>query len=348
MTKEALHPKRDLVDRRPRVRTPDLPSSTGSPSNPSSSNNSVPTSPEHSSSKNRHELGLSDAEKSLLKMITRLTSVDVELRRKKMDRFRSHHEAVKLTKAIRLTDDQNDDSTEKDDIRIVVPDDTTTVTSGELYSMLEWAQSLPFYRKMPVTDRICLLRKFAVYQLILEYGYATAKSGRNDAWLFSNGSCMPRFVDGIPIQAWKGISADRRWRQEKLYTEMTNHCIDDVAMPLRRLDLKAEEFLALKLVMLCQCGDHFVSDSHGSISDASRKLLEENRSDIVRALFTFYRCNKTSYPEERFGNLILAMSGIVTAATFLQESYQLMRLFGIVPFDRLTQQLLFCSDSSDG
>lgn len=68
--------------------------------------------------------------------------------------------------------------------------------------MLEWAQSLPFYRSMPVNDRMSLLRKFAVYQLILEYGYATAKSGRNDVWLFSNGSCMPRFVDGIPVEAW--------------------------------------------------------------------------------------------------------------------------------------------------
>lgn len=38
-------------------------------------------------------------------------------------------------------------------------------------------------------------------------------------------------------------------------------------------------------------------DSHGSISDQTKQLLAESRSEVVRALFTFYRSHSIPYPE---------------------------------------------------
>lgn len=37
---------------------------------------------------------------------------------------------------------------------------------------------------------------------------------------------------------------------------MTDRCIDEVAMPLQRLQLLPEELVALKIIMLYSCGNH--------------------------------------------------------------------------------------------
>uniref|UniRef100_A0A914RF54 NR LBD domain-containing protein n=1 Tax=Parascaris equorum TaxID=6256 RepID=A0A914RF54_PAREQ len=72
-----------------------------------------------------------------------------------------------------------------------------------------------------------------------------------DVWLISNGTCMPRNVNELPQE-----TKDRRWRQEKLYKQMTDSCIDEVAKPLRRLRLMPEELVTLKIIMLFRCGNY--------------------------------------------------------------------------------------------
>ncbi len=180
------------------------------------------------------------------------------------------------------------------------------------------------------------------------------------------------------------MSADRKWRQEKLYRNMTDRCIDEVAMPFRRLRLMPEEMVTLKIIMLYSCGNHtqngendnqqsperLFHDRGGSIAedaatsficDASRRSILEWKSRVIAALFQFYRSvgyhnyegTHSSSPQsasnlfvfaERFGNVVLSISGVVSAASSMLESYQVMRLFKIVPFDHLAEQLLFGAD----
>ncbi|VDN42963.1 unnamed protein product [Gongylonema pulchrum] len=61
----------------------------------------------------------------------------------------------------------------------------------------------------------------------MEHGYYTAQLGAEDVWFISNGTCMPRNVDELPEDMKESIPADRKWRQEKLYKQMTNICIDE-------------------------------------------------------------------------------------------------------------------------
>ena len=68
---------------------------------------------------------------------------------------------------------------------------------------------------------------------------------------------MPRRVNILPDDAKRVIPEERKWRQDKLYTEMTDRCIDEVVGPLRRLQLTPEELVTLKIIMLFNCGNHY-------------------------------------------------------------------------------------------
>lgn len=67
---------------------------------------------------------------------------------------------------------------------------------------------------------------------------------------------MPRSVNTLPEESKCLVTEDRKWRQEKLYKQMTDRCIDEVAMPLRRLQLLPEELVTLKIIMLFNYGNH--------------------------------------------------------------------------------------------
>jgi hypothetical protein len=124
-------------------------------------------------------------------------------------------------------------------------------------------------------------------------------------------------------------------------------CIDEVAEPLRRLDLMAEELVTLKIIMLFNYGHHASSDEASMsmyISDTTRATILEWKDRVVAALFSHYKKIGYENYEERFGNVILTISGIVSAASAMLESYQVMRLFKIVPFDKISEQLLFQLD----
>jgi hypothetical protein len=87
----------------------------------------------------------------------------------------------------------------REDLRLVDVIDMACVTSGDMISLIEWAQTLPFFPKLPIDCRTNLLRRFAVFQLVLEAGFCTSKSPLNDIWLFPNGTCMTTDINCLPV-----------------------------------------------------------------------------------------------------------------------------------------------------
>lgn len=70
----------------------------------------------------------------------------------------------------------------------------------------------------------------------------------------------------------------------------------------------------------------------------------EFKNQIILALFAFYKSkNYPNYPQ-RFANMTLMISGILSAANTLLETYQIMRIFGYAEFDHLVEKMLFGTD----
>ncbi|KAI6227419.1 Ligand-binding domain of nuclear hormone receptor [Aphelenchoides fujianensis] len=291
----------------------------------------------------RHTPSPDDAEKAqLLSLITQLTADDSKLRARKADRFRSMSEAMKLARSVNTL--PYPAYFGRTDLRMVDVIDMGCCTSFEMIALVEWAQTLPIFARLPTDVRTLLLRGFAVHQLIVEAGFCTAASGLEDIWLLPNGTTFPRNMMALPMESRKIVSADRQWRQAKLYNQMTARCIDDVATPMKRLGLLPQELVTLKVILLCQFGSSVHSaEEH----EKSAAILNAFKDQVIRALFEFYKSKGMIDYEERFGNVLLLISGIVGAASLLHESYQIMRVFGIVPFDKLTNLLLFSVDDED-
>lgn len=67
--------------------------------------------------------------------------------------------------------------------------------------MIEWALTLQFFHKLVVPHRVSTLRRYAAYYLVIETCYCTATSNYDDAWLFANGTCMPRDLKSLPEES---------------------------------------------------------------------------------------------------------------------------------------------------
>ncbi|VDN95319.1 unnamed protein product [Brugia pahangi] len=314
MTKDALQPRRDLIGCR-RYRRPD--------------------NQQDFIASTSHNFQLPSIDMCLVELISKLTFVDKEIRERKFRLMRAKNEARRLAQMLKQSNQQVINRF------MIMATDIASVTHTELLLMLEWAKTVPCFAKLPFADKLSLLKSFAVHYLILEYGYYTAQLGIEDVWLISNGTCMPRNVDKLPQDMKESIPADRKWRQEKLYKQMTDICIDEVAVPLRKLKLMPEELVTLKIIMLFRYGSTNRENEESEISKESSARITECRDRVIAALFAFYRFINLPNYAERFGNVILTISGIISAASATIESYQVMRLFKIVAFDHISEQLLF-------
>lgn len=157
------------------------------------------------------------------------------------------------------------------------------------------------------------------------------------------------------------LTSARAWRQEKLWKQMVTSILDEVVTPLKLYRLLPQEMLVLKVLILFHCGNHNHQDQDGNanlhfsssllflftenatlpIDATTRKKIIAFKERIIAALFAYYKFNNHPNYIERFGNLLLMTSGVLSSANVLLEAYQIMRLFEFAKFDAISEKILF-------
>lgn len=259
------------------------------------------------------------ASSSSPEFLTDLAHVDVELKHKRAEMVRRHCRVPRQSESASA-------------------EDFCSTTEVELKTLVDWTSTLPLFNDLPADDRQVLLKRYAVQHLIFEQGCYTAESAVADGWHFSNGTYIPASMNSSKTPT----KQDPSWRQDFLYWQSASKCLEQVAEPLRLLRLSPEERVAVKLLMLFNCGNHEnPNPATRFVSNDSRRKIVQFRERVITALSHFYASMRQSGYEERLGNVVLLISGIVTVAPSVMESYQVMRLFQLVKFQEITEQLLF-------
>lgn len=140
-------------------------------------------------------------DKMEIETIRQLTILDQALRERKMQRFQSLIEARRLAcTVLGQTDVPFLYFTGLRVVDIVVTSfglflscfqiELAALTSMEMHTMLEWVTMLSFYPKMTNAHRVFTVKRFAVYQLVIETGYCTAKSDYDNCWVLVSCYCI--------------------------------------------------------------------------------------------------------------------------------------------------------------
>ncbi|KAH7720379.1 Nuclear hormone receptor family member nhr-19 [Aphelenchoides avenae] len=263
----------------------------------------------------------------LLDLMNQLTDIEKAFRARKFELFARFGTTSFLSKDLRAI--ANTQSS-----KCVSSGDLADITGIEMLMLQEWATTLPGCSILPSSDQKALLKCCSPLHLIIDQGFYTAQSGADDAWFVSNAASMPdvqSLIGDMPLPD------EERMRLERLYDTMLTRCISEVAIPFRRLRLSSEELLALKMILLYNCA----RQGEKTVSEDSTGAVVEWRNRVIGALFHFYHSVHYHGFEERFGDVVLAISGILSAAAAQLEFYEALHRNKLVPFDKVTRALLF-------
>ncbi|CAK5085167.1 unnamed protein product [Meloidogyne enterolobii] len=162
MSREALQPRRDLIGRRKKRPTQiqfyqnncvsTIPSTSGSEVTPSPTNHLLTPQTDILYS------SISDGNNNLLDLISSLAATDKAIRARKFELIRARTEAKRLadvaSKGSRVV--QQHDTL----MKIVLCSDLCNVTQIEMFSMLEWVQTIPAFSSLHLPDKMLLLKRF--------------------------------------------------------------------------------------------------------------------------------------------------------------------------------------------
>ncbi|MGH0126754.1 UNVERIFIED_CONTAM: hypothetical protein FKN15_033508 [Acipenser sinensis] len=176
----------------------------------------------------------------------------------------------------------------------------------QLLLLVEWAKHIPAFCKLPLDDRVALLRAHAGEHLIL--GVARRSLPYDDILLLGN--------DFVILMSGPDPEVSR----------VAKRILDELVRPLRELDITDSEFACLKTIIF------FDPDCPGVEQSLVVKQLRFQAQVLLE--------DSSSERRGRFGELLLLLPPLQSVAWQMVEQLQLARLVGAAQVDSLLQEML--------
>ncbi|CAI4227954.1 unnamed protein product [Auanema sp. JU1783] len=206
---------------------------------------------------------------------------------------------------------------------------------AQILVIYEWMRGWQHFPKLGTQDKKCFLRRCILYHTILDPAYLTIRLGLPERFVMFNGMYV-----GIKEDSEEGwldeadyISAEMK---KKLYRPLLNRVVNEIAYPMKAIQLSFTEFLFLKALV------SFKSASASDISAPIKDLMVNHINMLFRALHHHYLL-KLSTPEEiakRMGNVVLLMSSVYAVGMECLESHQKIQFFDLWQLDDLLLKLI--------
>uniref|UniRef100_A0AC34Q621 Uncharacterized protein n=1 Tax=Panagrolaimus sp. JU765 TaxID=591449 RepID=A0AC34Q621_9BILA len=197
----------------------------------------------------------------------------------------------------------------------------------------EWLRSWDYFSFLPINDKKVLLRKYVLYQNILDPAYLTTKMGYPDKFVMTNGMYVS--MSDESNTGWEDEPEISSETKTMIYKPLMKRIITQIIEPMRELDLKQEEYCVLKALVVWK-------DVVLWVSATTKTLLNKETEALFASLNNFYV--KQGFDDNtiarRMGGLILLLSNVFSVGMECIEDHQKIEFFNLWELDKLLIKLL--------
>uniref|UniRef100_A0A1I7XAU6 NR LBD domain-containing protein n=1 Tax=Heterorhabditis bacteriophora TaxID=37862 RepID=A0A1I7XAU6_HETBA len=120
-----------------------------------------------------------------------------------------------------------------------------------------------------------------------------------------------------------------------LFMPSFSHAMTTVGELMRRIDITELEMIALYGVVLFDPND-------------TRQLMHKLRNQLLQDMFNYYEGDDSNEePEVRIGNLLMILGAIKVHAMRTSENMHMMRIFDLIPRDKIFEEMVSSSNDID-
>ncbi|KAE9555500.1 hypothetical protein FO519_001268 [Halicephalobus sp. NKZ332] len=199
--------------------------------------------------------------------------------------------------------------------------------------MFEWLRSWSYFHQLNTAEKKTLFRRCVLYHAILDPAYCTLKIGYPERFIMSNGMFLSMTEDSnIGWEDEKEISSEIK---AMIYKPLVKRVVAEIINPMKEMDLKYEEFCALKTLVSWKSAVRHMSSP-------VKDVLNSEINALFASLNQFYV--KQGFDDnviaERIGCLVLLMSNIFSVGMECLENHHKMEFFDLWQLDSLLIKLL--------